>query len=175
MSKKTSKPGSKDNAKRDLLSVVPGSHLVGPGVGAAVGGVAVGAAAGTLAGPVGTAVGAAAGALLGGLAGNQIEAIDPSVEDAYWRDNFALRPYVENGAKYDDYGPAYVYGVSAFARYPGRAFDEIETELGRGWKDHRGASRLDWDRAKQAARDAWQRLSDAAERASPADSSRDGK
>lgn len=176
MSETTSNPGSTDDANRDPFTGMPGSHLVGPGVGAAVGGAAAGAAAGTVAGPVGTAVGAAVGALLGGFAGMQIdEGIDPTVEDAYWRDNFARQPYVESGTTYNDYGPAYGYGVSEFTRYPGRAFDEVEPELGRDWQDRRGASGLDWDRAKHATRDAWQRLSDAVERATPGDSDRDGK
>jgi len=34
---------------------------------------------------------------------------------------------------------------------------------------------LSWDKAKDASRDAWQRMSDAVERAVPGDSDRDGK
>ena len=74
--------------------------------------MAAGAATGTVAGPVGTAVGAAVGAVVGGLAGKGIaEAIDPTVEDAYWRDNYRSRPYASD-ASYDDFGPAYAYSVS---------------------------------------------------------------
>ena len=39
----------------------------------------------------------------------------------------------------------------------------------------RGKSSLEWDRAKHATRDAWNRVSDAVERAVPGDSDRDGK
>ena len=96
----------------DPISGAPGAHPVGTGLGAALGGAAAGAATGTVAGPAGTVIGAAVGAIIGGLAGKGVaEAIDPTVEAAYWRDNFANRPYVENGSSYDDYGPAYGYGV----------------------------------------------------------------
>jgi len=161
---------------RDPITGAPGSHPVGTGVGAALGGAAVGAATGTVAGPVGTVIGAAVGAIAGGLAGKSVaEAIDPTGEDAYWRDTYATRPYVTGGASYDDYGPAYGYGVSSYNRYAGRPYDEIEPELSRDWGTARGRSRLDWDRAQHATRDAWQRLSDRVERAVPGDSDRDGK
>lgn len=177
MSQTTANERAKTDANRDPITGTPGAHPVGTGVGAAVGGAVAGAATGTVAGPVGTVVGAAVGAVLGGLAGKSVaERIDPTVEDAYWRDNYSRRPYVESGTSYDDYGPAYGYGVSEFARDPDRrSFDEVEPELGRNWESRRGESALDWDRAKHATRDAWQRLSDTAERAMPGDSDRDGK
>ena len=165
-----------DDANRDPLSGAPGSHPVGTGVGAAVGGAAAGAATGTVAGPVGTVVGAAVGAVVGGLAGKGIaESIDPTAEDVHWRDNYRTRPYVDSGMSYDDYGPAYAYGVVSYSRYAGRRFEEVESDLGRGWDKARGKSRLTWERAKSAARDAWHRLSDSVERAVPGDSDRDGK
>lgn len=164
------------DANRDPISGAPGSHPVGTGVGAVLGGAAAGAATGTVAGPVGTVVGAAVGAVVGGLAGKAIaEGIDPTVEDAYWRDNYTSRDYVAPGASYDDYGPAYGYGVSEYGRYPGRRFDDVEADLERGWDVRRGSSTLGWDRARHATRDAWQRVSNAVERAVPGDSDRDGR
>ena len=146
------------DANRDPISGAPGAHPVGTGVGAALGGAAAGAATGTVAGPVGTVVGAAVGAVVGGLAGKGVaEAIDPTREDAYWRENYRNRPYV-NGGTYDDFGPAYAYGVSSYGRYSGREFDEVETDLSRDWNSARGKSSLSWDRAKSATRDAWDRL-----------------
>ena len=163
------------DANRDPITGAPGSHPVGTGVGAAAGAVAAGAAAGTVAGPVGTLVGAAVGAVLGGLAGKGVaEMIDPTVEDAYWRDNFSSRPYAVDST-YDEFGPAYRYGVSSYTKYPESEFDAMEDELGRDWDQARGKSSLEWDRAKLAARDSWQRVSDAVERAVPGDSDRDGK
>ena len=163
------------DTNRDPLTGTPGSHPVGTAAGAVAGGVAAGAAAGTVAGPVGTVVGAAVGAVLGGLAGKGIaEQIDPTVEDAYWRDNFSSRSYA-SGSTYDDYRPAYEYGWNSYSKYPGRRFDEVESDLSRDWDRTRGQSSLTWDRAKHATKDAFQRVSDGVERAIPGDSDRDGK
>jgi hypothetical protein len=147
-----------DHANRDPISGAPGAHPVGTGVGAALGGAAAGAAAGTVVGPAGTLVGAAVGAVIGGLAGKRVaEAIDPTREDAYWRDHYGERSYVKSGSSYDDYGPAYGLGVDSFTRYPGRSFDEIEPEISRQWTSGRQGSSLEWDSARHAARDAWDR------------------
>ena len=167
-------PGT--SANRDPLTGAPGAHPVGTGLGAALGGAAAGAAAGTVAGPVGTVVGAAVGAVIGGLAGKGIaESIDPTAEDAYWRDNYSDRPYVDNTLTYDDYRPAYGYGVSAYKKHSGRKFEDVEADLSREWSTARGKSALEWERARGATRDAWNRVSDTVERAVPGDSDRDGK
>jgi hypothetical protein len=160
------------------------SRPVAKGVGAAVGGVtggvlggaAAGATIGGVTGPVGAAAGAVVGAVAGAMAGKAVsKAIDPSAEDAYWRDNYSARPYVTGDSPYDDYGPAYRYGVDSYSRYPQRAFEEVEPELSRDWGRARGESSLEWDNARHATRDAWQRLSDRVERAVPGDSDRDGR
>ena len=161
---------------RDPITGAPGAHPVGTGLGAAAGGAAAGAVAGTVAGPVGTLLGAAAGAIAGGLAGKGVaEIIDPTVEEAYWRTNYSSRPYVTRDATFDDYGPAYRYGVTSYSRYPGRTFGQAEAELRRDWERDRGTSRLEWNEARHAVRDSWQRVSDSVERAVPGDSDRDGK
>lgn len=92
--------------------------------------------------------------VLGGAAG----AIDPASEAAYWRDNFKDRPYAQNATSFDDYGPAYGYGVSSYAKYPSRSFDDVEADLSRDWDGARGASSLQWDQARDATRDAWERI-----------------
>lgn len=154
---------NKDQLDRDSnldpITGAPGAHPVGTGIGAMVGGAAAGAAAGTVVGPVGTVVGAAIGAVVGGLAGKGVaEAIDPTHERAYWSENFHTRDYVAQGASFDDYGPAYGFGVDARGRYPGRDFDEVESEMSGDWAGNRGASSLSWERARHAARDAWTRV-----------------
>ena len=164
------------NPNLDPITGEPGAHPIGVGLGAALGGAAAGAATGTIAGPVGTVIGAAIGAIVGGLAGKAAaESIDPTLEDAYWRENYATRPYVQPGAGYDDYGPAYKYGTDAYARHPGRSFADAEAELARDWDKSRGKSTLEWERAKIATSDAWNRMSNSVERAIPGDSDRDGK
>ena len=152
---------------------------VGAAVGGAAGGVAGGAAAGAavggMTGPVGAAVGAVVGAMAGAIAGKGLaNAVDPVAEDAYWRDNYSSRPYA-SALTYDEYRPAYRYGVDAYTSYPDRSFDELEPELRRDWDSKRGSSSLEWERAKHATRDAWHRLSDRVERAVPGDSDRDGE
>jgi hypothetical protein len=164
----------KASENRDPITGAPGAHPVGTGVGSAVGGVAAGAAVGTVAGPVGTLAGAAIGAVLGGLAGKAVaESIDPTVEDAYWRENYAAQPYA-SGRSYDDLGPAYAQGVDAYSRYPGRSFDDLEPDLSRDWATARGDSNLSWEDARPASRDAWTRVSNRIERAVPGDSDKDG-
>jgi len=148
---------------------------VGGATGGVAGGVAAGAAVGGMTGPVGAAVGAAAGAVLGAMAGKSMVKADPAAEDSYWRENFSGRSYA-SGASYDDFGPAYAYGVNSYSKYQGqgRSFDEVEADLAQDWTGARGRSTLDWDRARPASLDAWQRLSDRVERAVPGDSDRDG-
>jgi hypothetical protein len=146
------------NANRDPITGAPGAHPVGTGLGAALGGAAAGAVTGTVAGPIGTVIGAAAGAIIGGLAGKGVaETVDPTVENAYWRDNFTQRPYVASEASFDDYGPAYVYGLHSSQKYADRGFDDIEPDLGRDWGSASGTSSLSWARARDASRDAWER------------------
>jgi hypothetical protein len=154
-------------------------HPAAKGVGAVVGGVtggvaggaAAGAAVGGMTGPVGAVVGAAVGAVVGAVAGKGIaKAADPVAEEAYWRDNYATRPYASGGS-FDDYGPAYRYGVDSYSKYPNRSFDDVEPELSRDWGTSRGKSSLEWERAKHASRDAWHRV----ERAIPGDADGDGR
>ena len=82
----------------------------------------------------------------------------------------------DGGYTYDqDYRSAYMYGVDTYNRYPDRSYDDLEPELAGGWNSARGESRLEWDNARHATRDAWQRASERIERAVPGDSDRDGK
>lgn len=154
-----------------------GVHPVGTAVGGAAGAVAAGAAVGSVAGPIGAAVGAAIGAAAGGMTGKLVaDLVDPQMEEEFWRKNWSDRKYIDGGFTYDqDWGPAYRYGVNAYTRYPDRRYDDLEEELSTGWTEARGESRLDWDRARHATRDAWQRVSDTVERNLPGDSDRDGR
>ena len=148
----------KRDSNPDPITGAPGAHPVGTGAGAAAGGVA-GAAAGSVVGPVGTAVGAAVGAVVGGLAGKAAgEAVNPSLEDAYWRDRYEREPYYTKPYTYDDYAPAYRTGYEAYGRYPGKSLEEIEADLERDYAANRGNSRLSWNDAKIATRAAWNRV-----------------
>ena len=165
------------DANRDPITKAPGAHPIGTGVGATVGGIAGAAAAGAAigtatAGPVGTAAGLVIGAVVGGLAGKGVaEKIDPTREDAYWRDQYQKESYYEAGRRYEDYHPAYRTAYSSYGANRGRTFDEVEPTLRASYEKDRGESVLGWDRARQASRSAWDRL----ERVIPGDSDRDGK
>jgi hypothetical protein len=84
--------------------------------------------------------------------------IDAAAERDYWRSNYADRPYVSAGSSFDDYAPAYDYGVSSYGRHQGRSWDDVEGDLGRDWDRAKGSSKLTWEKAKSAVRDAWDRL-----------------
>ena len=160
MTKETKKQADKQNgsdANRDPITGTPGAHPVGTGVGAA-GGAATGAAIGAAGGPVGAAVGLVAGAVVGGLAGKRVaESMDPTVEEAYWKTNYSKRTYVESNAPYTLYQPAFRTGYEGRGQYPGKKFEEVETNLQRDYEKSRGNSTLSWEKARPATRDAWNR------------------
>ena len=86
---------------RDPITDEPGAHPVGTGIGA-TGGAIAGATAGAIGGPIGVAVGGVVGAVVGGLAGKAAgEAVNPTAEEAYWRDNYSREPYYEQGRTFD--------------------------------------------------------------------------
>ena len=144
------------SANRDPITGAPGAHPVGTGMGAAAGG-ATGAAIGSVAGPAGTLIGAAVGAIAGGLAGKGVaEMVDPTVEDAYWRDHHVKQPYYSKGREYDAFAPAYRTGYEGRAKYDGRKFDEVESDLQSDYERHNG--KLDWIDVKAATRNAWNRV-----------------
>ena len=143
----------------DPITGEPGAHPVGAGVGAAVGGAVTGLAAGAAAGPIGAGVGAVIGGIAGGLAGKAIaEQVDPTVEEAYWRDEYANREYYDEDVSYDEVAPAYRYGWESRAKHHDKSWDEAEPHLQHDWSSQRGTSTLEWERARHASRDAWDRI-----------------
>jgi hypothetical protein len=84
----------------------------------------------------------------------------PTVEDAYWRENYINSPYYRSGVPYSDYQPAYRYGWESASRreYAGKRFDEVESDLARGWSQARGTARATWEDSREATRDAWNRV-----------------
>jgi hypothetical protein len=86
-----------------------------------------------------------------------LAACDPTRELVYWRENYKTRPYADKATALDEYEPAYGYGVAAYTKYPGRSFDDVDSDLSRDWNASRGKSTLAWDRARFASRDAWDR------------------
>ena len=154
------------DANRDPITDEKGAHPVGAGLGAAAGGAATGAAVGTVAGPVGTAIGVIAGGLIGGLAGKGVaEAVDPTEEDAYWRDEHKnrTRDYYKEGSDYDThYKPAHQYGWESYAKSkhengePHR-FEDLSPRMQQEWNEHRSDGDLTWEEAHPAVRDGYNR------------------
>ena len=160
MSKTDNEKTATLDANEDPLTGAHGAHPVGVAVGA-TGGAAAGAAVGAVGGPVGVAIGAAVGGIAGGLAGKgAAEAINPTIEDEYWRGTYVERPYVETGRNYEYYRPAYRFGWESYSQYANREFDELDETLAREWDTRRGDSQQTWQEAREAARDAWKRASD---------------
>ena len=142
---------------RDPITDEPGAHPVGTGIGA-TGGAVAGAAAGSIAGPVGAAVGGVVGAVVGGLAGKAAgEAVNPTAEEAFWRENYSKEPYYESGRTYQDYEPAYRLGLNSRTRYEDEHWTAVEPRLAGEWESNRGNSSLNWDRARPASQAAWSR------------------
>jgi uncharacterized protein (TIGR02284 family) len=142
---------------RDPITDEPGAHPVGTGVGA-TGGALAGAAAGTIAGPVGTMVGGVIGAVVGGLAGKAAaEAVNPTAEEAHWRDNYTREPYYEQGRTFDDYQPAYMHGMNARMQHD-TDWEAAEPRLASEWENQRAGSGLSWEQARPASRAAWDRV-----------------
>lgn len=144
---------------RDPITDEPGAHPIGTAVGG-TGGAVAGAVAGSIAGPVGAAVGGVVGAVVGGLAGKAAgEAVNPTAEEAFWRDNYQKEPYYESGRSFDDYGPAYRLGLTGRQRYED-PWTSVEPRLASEWESTRGNSSLNWDRASHASQAAWRRVDD---------------
>lgn len=151
----------------DPLTGQPGSHPVATGVGAATG-AAAGAAIGTVvAGPIGTVVGGVVGTVAGAMGGHATgEAIDPTAEDAYWREAHGQQPYA-GGSSYDEYKDAYrvgYEGVQVDGPEIGR-FEDAEPELRA--KYEAGKNVLPWMKVRVATQSAWTRARAALGRPGP--------
>ena len=155
----------KKNVNPDPITGEPGSHPVGTAVGGTVGvaaglagAAATGAAAGSTVGPVGTAAGGIIGAIIGAFTGKGVaEAINPT-EDQHWEQTYKNSDYADKKVGYEQYKPAYGYGTAAKNHYSDKSFDEVHDELKSGWEKVRGQSTLSWDKAKDATRDAFNRV-----------------
>jgi len=148
----------KGDRNADPISDQSGAHPIETGVGAALGGAATGAVVGTFAGPIGTAIGAAAGAIVGGLAGKGVgEAIDPTIEDEWLQGYVGSSETLREGETHETFRPAYRYGIEHASRHEGKRFEDVEPELQANWASYAGDSDVEWDRARNAARDAWDR------------------
>jgi len=145
----------------DPITDTPGSHPIETGVGAALGGAASGAAVGAVGGPVGAVIGGiVGGAIAGGYAGKGVgELVDPTTEDNWLREYHSSETAHPAGATHETYRPAYKYGMQAAAAHAGtgKRFEDAEADLRSDWEKTHAASGLSWDKARGAARHAFDR------------------
>ena len=155
----TTLDADRHDANRDPLTGEAGSHPVGTGVGAASGGTIGAVIGGAVGGPIGAMIGAAVGGLTGGFAGKGLaESVNPTEEDTFWSGAYKDRPYAE-GRSYDDLRPAYRYGWESRTRHTDSTWNDVENDLQNEWTQRQGTStNLDWNTAKPAAYDAWNRV-----------------
>lgn len=75
---------------------------------------------------------------------------------SHWREYHKNRPYANRAASFDEYEPAYAgHGVTSNTRYRGRSFEDINSDLAQDWNASRVTPALAWERARFAARNAW--------------------
>ncbi|SDF48375.1 conserved domain-containing protein [Massilia sp. PDC64] len=81
-------------------------------------------------------------------------------DDSYYRNDWQTN-YASLGGTYDDYAPAYRYGneMRRDARYQGRNWEDVESDLRSDWDTRYGSSGSStWERMKAAVRSGWNRM-----------------
>lgn len=127
-----------------------------------ISGVLTGAAIGSAGGPIGTIIGGIAGAMGGWWAGRAISEAAENFTDAdeqYYRGHYERSPSKLADRKYDDVRPAYAVGHMAGRNpdYRQRSFDDVESDLQKGWTDTMRQRHGEWATARPFARDAYDR------------------
>jgi hypothetical protein len=79
---------------------------------------------------------------------------DWTTEEEYWRSNYNTRPYAR-GKDFDTLSSGYRYGFESANRYPGRGWNDVESDLAKGWNTYQYRGESTWEQIKDAARDAW--------------------
>ncbi len=80
-------------------------------------------------------------------------------EEKYWREQHEKQPFVKPGYTYEHYAPAYRTGYEGFHKYPGKPYEEIESDLALDYERNKAESALPWDHARHAVHAAWAKLS----------------
>ena len=159
-------PDTADSKTERVKDKALGKHDDNPGVADHVGeaaggvsGVVAGAAIGSAVGPVGTVIGGILGAMGGWWSGRAVAEAATAIttdDDRFYRTQFESSP--NRGSRtYDQVKPAYYLGhvASRNPDYSNRSFEEIETDLRRGWtSDSKYGS---WDDARGFAREGFNR------------------
>ncbi len=78
-------------------------------------------------------------------------------EERYWRDSYGTRPYAR-GRTFEQLSGGYRFGTEAASRYPGRSWNDIESDLQGDWNTYHYRGESTWEQIKDAVRDAWDRV-----------------
>jgi hypothetical protein len=127
-----------------------------------ISGVLAGAAIGSVAGPIGTLAGGIAGAMGGWWAGRAISEAAENFTDEderYYRGHYDRSPSRLADRPYEHVRPAYALGHLAARNpdYRGRAFEDVEEDLKKGWTSGLREQHGDWSANRVFARDAFDR------------------
>jgi hypothetical protein len=81
-------------------------------------------------------------------------------DDSYYRTHWSNN-YASSGDTYNDYEPAYRYGsqMHSDARYQGRNWDEVESDLRSDWDTRYSRNGVStWEKMKAAVRHGWDKV-----------------
>ena len=149
----SARPGraTASNLKTDAETVTEGAG----GFIGAVSGMALGA----LAGPVGLVIGGLAGALGGWWTGHKVADVMQESDDHAFRAHYESSSERMADRSYEDTRPAYVAGHLAARNpdYANKPFEDVETDLRRGWNSDVAAQLGEWSTAQPYARAAYER------------------
>lgn len=141
------------------MSTLKKDHVLPAGAGAVAAGATGAAIGAVVAGPPGLVIGAVAGGAIGAVLGDRVaQAADEREELGHFEQIHREMPYYVDGMSWDDYAPAYRYGLDTFRTHGGRAFADAEPELETDWTRARDASRLNWAQARAAVEHTWREL-----------------
>lgn len=145
------------------MSILRKDHIVGAGSAGLAGGAAGAAIGAVVAGPPGMAVGGIVGVALGATAGDRIaEARDRRENLGHFEQIYQSMPYYLAGHDWNDYQPAYRFGLDSYASHGAQAFAQVESSLQGQWEANaRYGSRLTWMEARPAVEHAWRSLDEA--------------
>ncbi len=134
---------------------------VGEGVGS-ISGMVAGATIGTVAGPIGTLIGGIAGAVGGWWTGRAVSEAAEALttdDDNYYRSHYEKSPNRLADRGYEHVRPAYHLGHIAARNpdYADRGWNEVETDLQRGWNSDASRQYGDWSTVRPYASEGFNR------------------
>jgi hypothetical protein len=151
----------------DPLFRAMAAHPLGVAAGAVIGAAAGFLVASLFDGAATTLVGALIGVLAGatiaagiaersGRSHGTDDASRHDLSDRYFAERFERADYRRHDATFEDYRPAYRYGLHARTQRGAVIWDDaLERELASEWHLHRGDSKLDWDQARAGVYEAF--------------------